>query len=124
MSHAIRAIPARAPRSCATMNIGTSSGAMPAKVAVNARAIVTAGFANEVEAVNQYASMLHSEIVPHRHTSGRSTSMRANHRPQCSLVAGRARLRKVTPCACERRHEGQVRTAGVLVGLARIRFAG
>jgi len=29
---------------------------MPAKVLVAARAIVTAGFANDVEAVNQYAT--------------------------------------------------------------------
>ena len=37
------------------MNIGASAGAMPANVFVSERAIVTAGLANEVEAVNQYA---------------------------------------------------------------------
>jgi hypothetical protein len=31
---------------------------MPAKVSLSARAIVTAGFANEVEAVNQYAETM------------------------------------------------------------------
>lgn len=35
------------------MNGATSAGVIPAKVSVNARAIVTAGLANEVEAVNQ-----------------------------------------------------------------------
>jgi hypothetical protein len=35
------------------MKIGTSPGAIPEKLLVSARAIVTAGFAKEVEAVNQ-----------------------------------------------------------------------
>ncbi len=39
--------------SCATTNGRTWFGAMPAKVSVNARAAVTAGFAKDVEAVNQ-----------------------------------------------------------------------
>src|SRR4051794_39151515 len=38
------------------MNIGTEAGAMPAKVSLNMRAMVTAGLANEVEEVNQYAA--------------------------------------------------------------------
>jgi hypothetical protein len=44
---------AAAPRSCATMNAGTPVGAMPANVSERERAIVTAGLANEVDAVNQ-----------------------------------------------------------------------
>jgi hypothetical protein len=35
------------------MKAGTSAGRIPAKVSLAARARVTAGFANEVEAVNQ-----------------------------------------------------------------------
>jgi hypothetical protein len=35
------------------MNPGTSAGRMPVKVSVKLRASVTAGFANDVEAVNQ-----------------------------------------------------------------------
>ena len=35
------------------MNAGASAGAMPLKVSVNDRAMVTAGLANDVEAVNQ-----------------------------------------------------------------------
>ena len=35
------------------MKAATPAGAIPAKVSDNDRAIVTAGFANEVEAVNQ-----------------------------------------------------------------------
>ena len=41
------------PSSCAATNAGTPLGAMPAKVFDHARAMVTAGLANEVDAVNQ-----------------------------------------------------------------------
>ena len=40
------------------MNGPASAGAMPEKVSDRARAIVTAGFANEVLAVNQYAATI------------------------------------------------------------------
>jgi hypothetical protein len=43
----------RAPAICATMNNGTSPGRIPANVSDSERAMVTAGFANEVDAVNQ-----------------------------------------------------------------------
>jgi hypothetical protein len=36
----------------------TPVGAIPAKVSDNERAIVTAGFAKDVEAVNQYAAVM------------------------------------------------------------------
>jgi hypothetical protein len=39
--------------SWATMKAGAEAGAMPAKVLDRVRAMVTAGFANDVEAVNQ-----------------------------------------------------------------------
>jgi hypothetical protein len=41
------------PTSCATINSGASIGRMPANDSVAARASVTAGFANDVDAVNQ-----------------------------------------------------------------------
>ena len=41
------------PASCAAMNPGMSDGEMPANVSESARATVTAGLANEVDAVNQ-----------------------------------------------------------------------
>ena len=44
------------PSSCASTNPGTEAGEIPAKVLVNARPMVTAGFANEVDEVNQYAA--------------------------------------------------------------------
>src|SRR5436305_4658148 len=42
------------------MNPGASAGRMPAKVSDAARARVTAGLANEVEAVNQYAAVMYA----------------------------------------------------------------
>ncbi len=45
---------------CAIRNPGTSSCRMPEKLFVNSRAIVTAGFANDVEAVNQYAPVMYA----------------------------------------------------------------
>ena len=57
---ALSAKPARAPRIWATMNAGASAGRMPANVSERARAIVMAGFAKDVEAVNQYAAPIHA----------------------------------------------------------------
>src|ERR1700693_2075889 len=42
------------------MNAGASCGRMPAKVSVSERAIVTAGFANDVDGVNQYAPTMYA----------------------------------------------------------------
>src|SRR6516225_3697203 len=47
-----------APTTCATMNAGTWFMAMPAKVVVKPRASVTAGLANDVDEVNQYAAVI------------------------------------------------------------------
>jgi signal transduction histidine kinase len=46
------------PVSCASTKPPTSPGRMPAKLCVSERAMVTAGFANEVLAVNQYAAKI------------------------------------------------------------------
>jgi hypothetical protein len=46
--------PASAPASSAAMNIGASPGAIPEKLSVNARAIVTAGLANDVDEVTAH----------------------------------------------------------------------
>ena len=42
------------------MNPPTSAGRIPANVFVIERAMVTAGFANDVEAVNQYAAVMYA----------------------------------------------------------------
>ena len=52
------AVAIAAPMNCAAMNAGVSAGRMPEKVSVNERARVTAGLANDVDAVNQYAAVI------------------------------------------------------------------
>ena len=58
MSHWKRSVAPNAPANCAAMNSGASAGRMPEKVFVIERARVTAGLANEVDAVNQYAAIM------------------------------------------------------------------
>ncbi len=57
-SHPNRPVAASAPAICAKTKPGTSTGRMPENVFVIERAAVTAGFANEVDAVNQYAATM------------------------------------------------------------------
>src|SRR5205814_5986496 len=62
--NALSAARARAaPMNCETMKAGTFPKPMPANVAVKPRAKVTAGFANEVDAVNQYAAAIYAPIA-------------------------------------------------------------
>ena len=42
------------------MNQGASNGRIPTNVSLSDRAIVTAGFANDVDAVNQYAAVMYA----------------------------------------------------------------
>src|SRR6476646_7246434 len=55
-SHRNSSVAAIAPASCAATNHTTSAGRIPANVSLRLRAMVTAGFANDVDAVNQYAA--------------------------------------------------------------------
>jgi hypothetical protein len=48
---------------CAITNGGTSCGRMPAKVSERDLAIVMAGFAKDVEAVNQYAARIQAATI-------------------------------------------------------------
>jgi hypothetical protein len=57
-SHRNVAVAAAAPRSWATMKPDASTGRMPAKVSLAARARVTAGLAKDVDDVNQYAAVM------------------------------------------------------------------
>jgi len=57
-SHRKRNVAAKAPASWAAIKPGASAGRIPAKVFVKHRASVTAGFANDVDAVNQYAPLM------------------------------------------------------------------
>src|SRR5438093_11468339 len=53
-------VAAKAPVNCAAMKAGASTGRIPEKVFVIDRASVTAGFANDVDAVNQYALVIYA----------------------------------------------------------------
>ncbi len=56
-------VAAKAPKSCAIKNIETLLGLVPAKVFVKDRAKVTAGLANDVEEVNQYADVIYADTI-------------------------------------------------------------
>jgi hypothetical protein len=58
MSHRIRTVAAIAPHICAAMKNGASMGRIPAKVLETALGMVTAGFANDVEEIKQYAAVM------------------------------------------------------------------
>ena len=51
------------PASWAATNADASAGRVPAKVSEGERAIVIAGFAKEVEAVNRYAPAIHAATI-------------------------------------------------------------
>ena len=53
-------VAATPPSIWATIKPKTLPGAMPVKVSLNERAMVTAGFANDVEGVNQYAALMYA----------------------------------------------------------------
>ena len=53
-----RKVAPTAPRICARMNTGASMGRIPAKVSLKDLAMVTAGLAKDVDAVNQYAAVM------------------------------------------------------------------
>jgi hypothetical protein len=57
-NHSKNHVAVTAPAICTAINGGTSIGRIPAKLSVMERASVTAGLANEVEAVNQYAAVM------------------------------------------------------------------
>ena len=57
-SHLPRSTAASIPINCATINAGTPVGSIPAKVSDSDLANVTAGFAKDVDAVNQYVAVM------------------------------------------------------------------
>ena len=57
-SHEKTTVAVIAPIIWAVMKAGASVGDIPEKVFVRVRAMVTAGFAKEVEAVNQYPAVI------------------------------------------------------------------
>src|SRR5215472_13954497 len=73
-----------APPNWAAMKAGASTGRIPANVFDTARANVTAGFANDVEAVNQYAAVMYAP------TAKGTTADRDREQPQ--ITANRPKV--------------------------------
>jgi len=67
--------PITALRSWLAIKAGTSPGAIPAKVLIGARAIVTGGVANDSDAVNHYAAAI-TKATETGTDSGRASSVR------------------------------------------------
>src|SRR5438477_12755371 len=82
-----------APANCAAMDAGTSTGRIPAKLLENARARVTAGFANEVEAVNQYAAVMYAP------TANGTALARVRTHPQITAIKPKAATNSLKTCA-------------------------
>src|ERR1700686_1099628 len=92
MSQRNRAVAADAPIAWLTRNAGTSFGRIPANVSVAARAIVTAGFANEVEAVNQYAAVMYAP------TAKGTASDRSREQPQMTATSPNVAMNSLNTC--------------------------
>jgi len=86
-------VAAIAPIICATMNPVTSAGRMPAKVSLAARASVTAGFANDVDAVNQYAAVMYAPTA-----NGTAEDRRREH-PQMTANRPKVAMNSLNSCA-------------------------
>src|SRR6185436_9179482 len=75
------------------MNAGASAGRIPAKVSVADRASVTAGLANEVEAVNQYAAVMYAP------TAKGTADGRAREVPQMTASRPKVATSSLSACA-------------------------
>ncbi len=82
-----------APAICDKMKPGTSAGRMPATLSVNARATVTAGLANEVEAVNQNAAPMYAATA-----KGTAEGRRREH-PQMTASSPKVATNSLNNCA-------------------------
>jgi hypothetical protein len=60
------------------MNAGTSAGRIPENALLSERAIVMAGLANEVEAVNQYAAPIKQATIHGASSERRQLSITCN----------------------------------------------
>src|ERR1700690_2419214 len=68
------------------MKAGASTGRIPAKVSVKDRAIVIAGFAKDVDAVNQYAEPIQQATI-HGASSARRWPMTTSSSPQVATAS-------------------------------------
>src|SRR5579863_4646899 len=78
-SHRSRSVAATAPAICAAMNAGASTGRTPENVFETERASVTAGLANDVDDVNQYAAVMYAP------TANGTALARSREQPQITV---------------------------------------
>src|SRR5215831_18156189 len=74
------------------MKPGASDGRMPANVSVAARASVTAGLANEVDAVNQYAPVMYAP------TANGTAEDRERAHPQITATKPNVAMNSLSTC--------------------------
>src|SRR5215470_3687650 len=100
------AVAAAAPSSCAPMNPGASVGRIPVKVSDAARASVTAGLANEVEDVNQYAAVMYAA------TTNGTAAARVREQPQMTARSPNVATNSLNICAGPERACREARNSG------------
>src|ERR1044072_7294936 len=91
------AVAKNAPPNCARMKAGASVGLMPANVSLIDLAKVTAGFANEVEAVNQYAAVMYAA------TANGTAADRNRTQPQITASTPNLATNSLKTCAAPAR---------------------
>src|SRR5262249_10411131 len=75
------------------MNAGASAGRIPENVSVTERASVTAGLANDVDAVNQYAAVMYAATA-----NGTADERRRAH-PQITASSPKVATNSLNACA-------------------------
>src|SRR5690242_7691064 len=86
-------VAASAPQNCATRKPGTFAGLIPENVSLRERAIVTAGFAKDVEDVNQYADVMYAP------TANGAISERNREQPQITHIKPNVATNSLKTCA-------------------------
>jgi len=89
------------------MNEGTSTGRIPANVSDAARASVTAGFAKDVEDVNQYAAVMYAPTA-----KGTALGRRRTH-PQITARSPKVATNSLAPWAMPDRSCVEAKNAGL-----------
>src|SRR5262245_946195 len=89
------------------MNVGASAGRIPANVSVAERASVTAGLANDVEAVNQYAAVMYEA------TAKGTAEQRRRAQPQITASSPKVATNSLNACAGPERMCRDAKNTGI-----------
>ena len=97
------------------MKPGASTGRMPANVSLAARASVTAGFAKDVDAVNQYAAVMYAPTA-----NGTAPALR-RAQPQMTARSPNVATNSLKSCALPLRTRCDAKNSGLGAWCARQR---